>query len=78
VSSPRVNILTVNPFDFRNDAMYPREIGVEAGAKGFISIRRMFTVEDLIGDRQVKVKKKQAQQQFLPLGNSCDFGIVMQ
>ena len=57
MSSPRVNILTVNPFDLRKEAMYPREIGGEAGAKGFISIRRTFT--DLMYRKErVRVKWK--------------------
>jgi hypothetical protein len=42
--------LTVNPFDFRKDAMYPREIGVVTGAKGFISINNTFTLVGSIGD----------------------------
>jgi hypothetical protein len=33
----------VNPLDLRKEAIYPREMGVETGAKGFISIRRTFT-----------------------------------
>jgi hypothetical protein len=49
-SCPIVNILTLNPLDLRKDAMYPREMGVVTGAKGFISINRTFTVADFIGD----------------------------
>jgi hypothetical protein len=50
--------LTANPLDLRKQAMYPREIGVVAGAKGFISINKTFTVESLIGNRLFKVKGK--------------------
>ncbi len=38
--------------------MYPDEIGVEAGAKGFISMSNTFTMQTLIRDGSVKVKGK--------------------
>jgi len=50
VSCPIVNILTANRFDLRKAAMYPSEMGFEAGAKGFISINRTFTVLKFIGN----------------------------
>jgi hypothetical protein len=53
VSSPRAKILTVNPLDWRNAEMYPKEMGGEAGAKGLISISRTFTVSRLIGNTLV-------------------------
>jgi hypothetical protein len=53
VSSPRGKILTVNPLDWRNAEMYPKEMGGEAGAKGLISISRTFTVSRLIGNTPV-------------------------
>jgi hypothetical protein len=43
VSCPRVKTCTENPLDLRKEATYPREIGVEAGTKGFISRKRTFT-----------------------------------
>jgi hypothetical protein len=77
-SCPTVSIFTVNPFDFRKEAMYPREIGVVTGAKGFISINNTFTLVGSIGDPWVKVKGKQAHQWLLSSGNTCDFRVVMQ
>jgi hypothetical protein len=44
--------------DLRNDAIYPNEIGVKDGAKGFISISNTFTMQTLIRDGSVKVKGK--------------------
>jgi len=42
----------------RNDAIYPNEIGVKDGEKGFISISNIFTMQNLIRDGSVKVKGK--------------------
>jgi len=58
VSSPIDSILALKPLDLRKEAMYPNEIGVEAGAKGFISISNTFTMQTLIRDGSVKVKGK--------------------
>jgi hypothetical protein len=44
--------------DLRNDAIYPNEIGVKDGEKGFISISNTFTMQTLIRDGSVKVKEK--------------------
>jgi hypothetical protein len=57
VSCPSVKTCTPNPLDLRKEAIYPREIGVEAGTKGFISRRRIFTVQS-IRNRKVTVKGK--------------------
>jgi hypothetical protein len=58
VSSPSDNILVLKPLDLRNEAIYPSEIGVKDGAKGFISISNTFTMQTLIRDESVKVKGK--------------------
>jgi len=58
VSSPSDNILVLKPLDLRNDAIYPNEIGVKDGEKGFISISNIFTMQTLIRDGSVKVKGK--------------------
>jgi hypothetical protein len=50
--------LTPKPLDLRKDAMYPREMGVVTGAKGFISIKRMFMKAKFIGDGQVKSRSR--------------------
>jgi hypothetical protein len=56
VFSPSANTLALNPLDLRKEARYPDEIGVEAGAKGFISISNTFTMQPLIRNGYVKVK----------------------
>jgi len=56
VFSPSANTLALNPLDLRKEAMYPDEIGVEAGAKGFISISNIFTMQPLIRNGYAKVK----------------------
>jgi len=58
VFSPSDNILVLKPLDLRNDAIYPNEIGVNDGEKGFISISNTFTMQTLIRDGSVKVKGK--------------------
>jgi hypothetical protein len=46
-SWPIHNIFTEKPLDSRKAAMYPNEMGVDTGAKGFVSISRMSMVSRL-------------------------------
>jgi hypothetical protein len=57
--------------------MYPSEIGIVAGAKGFVSINKTFTVVSFIGDSLCKVKRNEAPHPALALGIACDFRVVM-
>jgi len=58
VFSPSDNILALNPLDLRKEAIYPDEIGVRTGEKGFISISNTFTMQTLIRNASIKVKGK--------------------
>lgn len=76
VSCPIVNILTVKPLDLRKAAMYPSDIGVDTGAKGFVSIRRTFTVPNVIGNTYVRGQGKTGSQVAHAVGKLLYFAIA--